>query len=480
MPSLSSPKRKSLSNRIREWAFRPVDHASFTFFRIAFGVLMVVEVYRYFDHGWIASYWINPRFLFKYYGFSWVDPWPGPGMSIHWAVMGILAAFIAAGFLYRVSAALFFVAITYTFLLDQATYLNHMYLICLLSFLLIFVPANRAWSVDPLLGLAKRSRTIPAWALWMFRFQFAVVYFYGGIAKISPDWLRGEPMRTWIAGKVDLPIIGPYVDTHWMPLALSYGGLALDLAIAPLLLWRRTRVVAVVAAMLFHFLNAKMFNIGIFPWLAAAATFLFLSPSWPRQLLGLLRIRGPAAPVPDPEQESHRNQTAVLCLAGIYILVQLLVPLRHLLYPGSVDWTYEGHRFSWRMKLHDRKAQARFYVTDPNTGREFVAKNSDYLTARQQRKMGPRPDMILQYAHYLAASTPCYGPSPIRVEARIFSSLNRRKSQLFVNPTVNLAAQPRTLRHAAWLMPLTEPLPDVPPRAATKKEIEENGDAEGD
>src|ERR1700736_4041134 len=124
---------KELQNR----AFAPVDIASLVFFRIAFGLLMVWEVWRYFRYGWIATYWIEPRFLFKYYGFSWVEPWPGNGLYIHWAILGVLGLFIAAGFLYRLSAALFFAGYTYTFLLDQSRWLNHTYLICLFSFLLI-------------------------------------------------------------------------------------------------------------------------------------------------------------------------------------------------------------------------------------------------------------------------------------------------------------------------------------------------------
>lgn len=433
---------------------------------------MMVEVYRYFSHRWIWTHSIAPRFMFKYYGFSWVEPWPGNGMYIHWFVLGILAGFIAIGFLYRLSAALFCVGITYVFLLDQARYLNHMYLICLLSFLLVFVPANRAWAVDPLIGLTKSAGTIPAWALWLFRLQLAIVYFYGGIAKISPDWLHGEPMRTWIAGRSHLPIIGPWVDTRWMPLALSYGGLLLDLSTAPLLLWPRTRIFAFFVLMLFHFLNANMFQIGIFPWLAAAATFLFLSPSWPRQLLRFFRISAAPQATPGEFTPGYARQVTVLSLAGAYLLMQLLVPLRHLLIPGPVDWTYEGHRFSWRMKLHLRQPYAaRFSVTDPNSGREFIAPLSDYLTPAQEKRMPFRPDMILQFAHYLAETSPRSGPLPIEVHARIMTSLNRRKPQLFVNPVVDLAAQPRTLGHASWLMPLTEPLPTErpPPRGSASR-----------
>ena len=44
--------------------------------------------------------------------------------------------------------ALFAVGYTYFFLIDQAQYQNHYYLICLVSTLMILVPAHRALSLD--------------------------------------------------------------------------------------------------------------------------------------------------------------------------------------------------------------------------------------------------------------------------------------------------------------------------------------------
>src|SRR3984893_1669814 len=186
---------KSFLSNVRNRAFVPRDIASLVFFRIAFGLLMIWQVGRYWANDWIAIQWLEPRFLFKYYGFSWVHPWPGNWLYIHWTALGIFALFVAAGFLYRLSAALLFLSYAYFFLLDEAWYVNHSYLVCLFAFLLIFVPANRALSIDAWLNPGLRSQTTPAWTLWLLRAQMGVVYFYSGVAKLSPDWLRGEPLR---------------------------------------------------------------------------------------------------------------------------------------------------------------------------------------------------------------------------------------------------------------------------------------------
>ena len=445
--------------RLQKSAFAPVNIASLVFFRIAFGLLMVWEVYRYFANGWIAQHWLEPRFLFKYYAFSWVHPWPGHWLYIHWAALGLFALFIAAGFLYRISAALFFLSYTYFFLLDEAWYVNHTYLICLFSFLLIFIPANRAVSVDAWLRPRLRSGTTPTWTLWLLRGQMGMVYFYGGVAKIASDWLHGEPMRTRMAHNTDFPLLGRFFRDEWAVYAVSYGGLLLDLLIVPFLLWRRTRIGAFCVAVGFHLINAHAFVIGIFPWLAICATTLFFSPDWPRRMIGLVRRLSEPALTHDERTPSPSRQLVVLSLAAVYLLIQLFVPLRYLLWPGGIEWTLIDHRFSWRMMLVNRKARSYFYVTDPNNGRTQQVRPEQFLNWRQTAMLAYQPDLPLQFAHYLASVTPRTGPKPLKVEARIFVSINGRKPELFLDPNADLAAELRPLGRPRWLLPVHEPLP---------------------
>ncbi len=140
-------------------------------------------------------------------------------------------------------------------------------------------------------------------------------------------------------------------------------------------------------AVIFHLINARLFEIGIFPWLAIAATTLFLPPDWPRRALSRFRPGKGSAPAAAPEMPPSNHPTLVLSLLAVYAVIQLLVPLRHVLYPGSVDWTYEGHRFSWRMKLHNRDAWARFHVMDDNSGQAVEVNPSSYVSHRQAAKM---------------------------------------------------------------------------------------------
>ena len=178
--------------------FQEVDAASLAVFRLVFGGILLWEVWRYFSHGWIARYYISPTFHFKYYGFGWVEPLAGSGMYWHFAGLALLAGLIAVGALYRLATILFFVGFTYVFLLDQTRYLNHFYFVILLAFLLCILPANRVFSWSARSRPHDAPATVRAWTVWLVRFQLEVLYIYAGLVKLNPDWLRLEPMRTWL------------------------------------------------------------------------------------------------------------------------------------------------------------------------------------------------------------------------------------------------------------------------------------------
>jgi vitamin K-dependent gamma-carboxylase-like protein len=451
-------RRSALAARL----FAPVDIASLVVFRIAFGAVMAIEAYRYLSSGWIRRYWIDPQFYFTFQGFDWVHPWGGNGMFVHFGVLGALALCVMAGLCYRLTTALFFVGFTYVFLLDKTNYLNHFYLICLLALVLFVVPAHRSFSIDARINPALRSATVPAWALWLVRFQVGIAYFFGGIAKLNNDWLHGEPLRHWLLDSMDFPVIGRWFDAPVMPYLFSYGGLALDLGAVPLLLWRRSRPFMFAALVAFHLTNTQLFNIGIFPYLMLGATTIFFAPDWPRRALALIgrglgldppKEREPAPP-PPPVARLRPAQWALVAFLGLFAAYNVLMPLRHFAYPGQVHWTEEGHRFAWHMKLRDKEAQdAVFVVTQPG-GKVSEVQAAEFLTPRQVVKMSTRPDMILQAAHEVARRARAAGEGAVQVRARTSVSLNGRPPQPLVDPKVDLAAQPRTIGHASWIVPL--------------------------
>lgn len=438
----------------------PTDIASLVVFRVCFGAILVWECYRYIQ--WIEPYYITPDFHFTYYGFEWVRPLPGEGMYWYFGLMALLAFCVGIGLFYRLSASLLFCAVTYFFLLDQSRYLNHVYLVCIISFLMIFVPAHKAGSIDSWRRPSLRSESIPGWSIFLLRAQIGLVYFYGGLAKLNVDWLRGEPMRTWLGKRSDFTLlngtipIGRWFTEEWVVYFYSYGGIAFDLFIVPLLIWKRTRIWALAVAVMFHLSNAWMFTIGIFPWFMIGATLLFLSPDWPRRVLNRpLRQATPTQPMGEYYGPVRLRGATALGI-GAFLLIQLLVPFRHVLYPGSVHWTEEGHRFSWHMKLRYKEANGAFVVTLPS-GKEEVVRTRMHLSDLQCREMIKRPDMILQYCHFLADDYRKKGLGRVAVRALVAVSLNGRNMRWLINPQADLASQPRNLRHASWILGLHDP-----------------------
>lgn len=488
----------SLKNSLRHkwqsfetYLWQPVDVATLATFRFVFGALMVWEVYRYFEYDRIYRYYIEPNVYFPYEFFPFVKPWPGDLMYLHFYVMGLCAAGVMLGFFYRISIIGFFLTYTYVFLIDKTQHNNHYYLIILLSFLMMFTDAHRWLSVDKLFLDRLKSEVIPFWQQFILRTQMVIVYFYAGVAKINVDWLQGEPVGSWIRSRGYYPIdtalyhfgedsiafdiavkVSEFFVSPWAPYFFAYGGLLFDLSIGFLLWWKHTRLLALFPLFFFHLMNKYLFNIGIFPYLAIGSTILFADPDWPRQLLRLPR---PTLPESWPRRPLHHLMTGGVVL---YLTVQILVPLRHWLYPGDVAWNEEGHRYSWRMKLRDKDAYVIFRVTDPATDTTWEVDLESELTPRQIRKMSHRPDMIYYYAQHLKQVTQAAGIENPIIQVEGWASLNGRPYQPFIDPEVNLAAiddyYSNIFAHGDWILPVKKDVPiERYPEAQTELQDDE-------
>ncbi len=438
--------------------FSNTDIAPLIFFRIAFGMIMLWLVSIYFFYGSIKPQYIDPKFFFTYLGFEWVKPWPGMGMYIHFAALGILSIFITIGFIYRASITLFFLGFTYIFLLDKTHYQNHFYLICLVSFLMIFIPCNKKLSVDSFINPKIRSEFAPTWSLWTLRLQFAIVYVFAGIAKINGDWLNGQPMRMTLAVRSDLyNFVGPYFKEEWVVYLFSYSGLFLDLFVVPLLFWKPTRLIALFASILFHRTNSLFFGLDIFPLFMMIATFMFLPANWFRFDFSPKKINLESSDTFENIPSLNPLRKTAMILLCAYFLFQFLIPFRHFLYPGNVSWTEEGHRFSWRMMLRHKVGKTQLVAYDPD---HRISVNNEYFLHKGQiQAMQTRPDMIVQFSHFIAEDLTQKGYSSIKVKAISKASLNGRKFQQFINPNIDMNSQNITIAHTNWVVPLKHPVP---------------------
>jgi len=436
--------------------FQPVDAAFLVYFRVVFGLSMIYWIGKGWYTGLAHIQYVAPRFHFSYYGFEWLQPWLGNGVHLLLGMMAVASLFVVIGYFYRVSALVVAAGFTYLFLLDKSGYQNHYYLISLIGAIMVVMPAHVLWAVDAWQRPAIRSRTVPAWTLWLLRFQVGVPYFYGGLAKITGDWLLGEPMRLALAQKAWFPVLGPFFASEWGVQFFVWGGLLFDLLVVPALMWRPTRFPAFVACVLFHILNATLWPIGVFPWLMILLTAVYFPPDWPSVLLKRSRADVARTTLTWSSTSVWQKLTAAALL--LFIAIQVLVPFRHYLNQGNDSWTEEAHCFSWHMMLRAKSCGVRFYATDPRSGRTGTIDLRPYVTELQANRFGRDPRAIHQLARYVARDLRTKGFDDVEIRVLALVSLNGRKPQMMIDPTVDLGSQPVTWAKPAWILPLHEPL----------------------
>ncbi len=434
---------------------QPVSIAPLVSFRLIFGAVMLYSSLRFWALGWIEDHFIDTQLTFKYFGFEWVQLLPPFGMYALHAAMVVGALGITIGLLYRFSAVLFFLTFTYIELIDLTYYLNHYYFVSLASLLLILVPAHRRFSADAWLWPSIRRSQTPRWTIGIFQLQLAIVYIYAGLAKINTDWLlRALPLRIWVPANDALPLIGPLFSWKLTPWLFSWAGMLYDTTIVFWLMWKKTRLPAYITVIVFHTLTGLMFQIGVFPLVMIGATWIFFSPDFHERFIGWLEKRLRLPSIPDisltPLRATPRISWVFL---SCFFAFQLVFPWRYLLYPGNVFWTEEGYRFSWRVMLMEKAGTATFYVKDGGTGREGVVDNSEFLKPHQEKQMAMQPDLILQYARFLADHYERQGVRDPAVRVEAYVTLNARPSRLLIDPEADLTRLRDGWKPKDWILP---------------------------
>lgn len=425
--------------------------APLVIFRIAFGSLMFISILRFILKGWVSSMYIMPKMFFPYYGFEWVKPLPAEGMYIVFGLLLVCSAAIAFGFLYRLSTILFFVLFTYVELIDKTNYLNHYYFISLISFLIIFIPAGKAFSLDNKIFKRGEIKEVPYFFLFLLQLQMFVVYFFAGVAKLNYDWLvEAMPLKIWLPAYSHYPIIGQFMEEEWTAYLFSWFGCVYDLCIGFLLFNRRTVKFAYVLVIIFHVFTAMFFNIGMFPYIMMTITIVFFGEE---MHMGILeKLRSLFRYSSSPEGEWSKPVYLLKYVLVIYFIVQFVMPFRYLLYKGDLFWTEQGYRFSWRVMLMEKAGTAFFYVREKNTSKEIEIDNKEHLTYMQEKMMATQPDMMVDYAKYLKSYYKQKGFVDPEVRAQGFVTLNGSGTREFVNKSIDLSLQSNSFfSNKSWI-----------------------------
>jgi len=451
-----------MKSKLKAYIDKKVDVAPLVVFRLGFGFIMLYSITRFWSKGWIETVYINPKYHFKYYGFEWVKVL-GDYTYVLFALCGAAAFFVAIGFKYRLAIITFFLSFTYIELMEKATYLNHYYFISVLSFLMIFLPANVSFSLDSFLN-NKEYKKVPRWAIDSVKLLLTIVYFYAGLAKINSDWLfKAMPLKIWLPSKYDLPIIGDtLMNQNWFHFLMSWSGMLYDLLIPFFLLYRKTRVIAFVFVIFFHVFTGVLFPIGMFPYVMIVSTLVFFDAGFHHRIINFISkvlkrlVKIDFQKLKIKSIYTLKYKRIIIPIVLLFFVLQLLIPFRYLLYPGELFWTEEGYRFSWRVMLMEKMGHATFKIVDSKTKQFFYVDNSDFLTPLQEKQMSFQPDFILDYAHYLGNHFKNQGHKNIEVYVESYVALNGRLSKPFIDKEVNLYQEKESFKHKYWILPFKD------------------------
>ena len=455
-----------ISKWINHLTKNPVSIFPLIVFRISFGLILFISTLRFILKGWVIDLYIKPTYFFTYYGFDWINPVSNNFIYIVFFLLLVCSLMITLGLFYRYSSLLFFILFTYIELIDKTNYLNHYYFISLISFLMIFLPANRFFSVDNIIGICNECTIVKAWQINIIKLQVGIVYLFAGVAKLNYHWLiEAQPLTNWLKHQSDFPIIGSLFLYDTTAYLFSWAGAIFDLVIFFVLANKKYRVYGYVIVVVFHILTSIMFPIGVFPLVMIVATLIFFSDQFHQNVLSFLGKKNTSISIKNKE-DNQENKVDKLIKAALisFFIIQLLIPFRYLLYPGKLFWTEQGYRFSWRVMLIEKAGYAQFYIHEPKMKRKMLIETRNYLTPQQEKMMSTQPDMILQFAHYLSSEFKDstieetngeiikLGNNP-KITADVKVSLFNKGSKDFINQNTNLSMENRGFMNKEWILP---------------------------
>ena len=441
------------------------DSSILAVYRIFFGLLMFVSLLRFWLKGWIDELYLLPSYHFSYLGFEWIEPL-GNNTYFLFLICSISSICILLGLKYRLSIIIFFLSFTYIELMDKTTYLNHYYFISILSFLLIFIPANASFSIDNI--ISKRTYTnVPRWTVDSIKLLISIVYIYAAIAKLNSDWIvDAMPLKIWLSSNYDLPILGYLFQQEWVHYFMSWAGLLYDFSIPFLLYYSRTRLFGFFLVIIFHLLTKVLFPIGMFPYIMIFSSLIFFSANFHRIVINnfkafLNRIIDLKKDIKTIDFYIIKYSKSTLIIVSLFFILQLLIPFRYLLYPGELLWHEQGYRFSWRVMLVEKTGIANFKIVNPVDSTYFYVDNTKFLTPLQEKQMSFQSDMILEYAHWLGDFYSKYDNDKVQVFVDSYVSLNGRKSQRYVSNNIDLYSIKRSLKNKEWIIPLRDEIKGI-------------------
>jgi hypothetical protein len=428
--------------------FRPVDNIQLVAFRAVYGFFLLAEAWGAIITGWVQRVFVEPKFTFPFMAFDFLQPLEGNGMIAYYLVMGLFALLVMLGWYYRQAIIAYSLLWAGVYFMQKSSYNNHYYLMLLFNFLFCLVQANSSLSLDVKRKRLEPSDYCPQWNVWIFKAMILLVYFYSAVAKMYPAWVNAVPVKIWFTNKADYFLLGPLLQEEAFQYFVAWGGIAFDLLIGPALLWRKTRTYAFIASLFFHLFNSIVFQVGVFPYLGISFALFFFEPSLLRK-----RLKLPTIPELKTGVQWTSRRKGIAVLLSAFLLLQILLPLRHWYFPGDVNWTEEGHRLSWHMMLRVKRGTVQLKLVDHVSDRTEWIPLNEHLSPKQARLIATRPDLLWQFIQYLKDYYREKGRSNFSIYAEGAVSLNDAPVRALYDPGYDLVkAEWSAFKTSEWVL----------------------------
>ena len=432
---------------MNKFLFKHIDNTGLVLFRVAFGLLIAIEGFGAIATGWVRRTLIEPEFTFNFIGFDFLQPLPGIWMYVYFALMGLFGVFVMLGYKYRFSMFCYALMWSCVYLMQKTSYNNHYYLMMLLCWIMVFLPAHRWFSIDSWKSLKIKSPSMPRWVILILILQVWIVYTYASVAKMYPDWLDTTVAELFMRGKQNYWLIGSFLQLDWVHWCIAYVGILFDLLIIPVMLWRRTRMLGFCISVFFHLFNSFVFQIGIFPYMSIAFGLFFFTPELLRKRFLPKKTLYTEGEIIVPEYKKP-----LITALSIYFAFQILLPLRHWTFKDDVLWTEEGHRLSWRMMLRSRSANLSVYIQHKDSTNRIRYDYKTLLSKKQQRSVKSKPDMLWQLAQRIKQKEAEEGRDvSVYMDARV--KINGGIHSKLIDSDIDLAAEKwYWFKHHDWIL----------------------------
>ena len=110
------------------------------------------------------------------------------------------------------------------------------------------------------------------------------------------------------------------------------------------------------------------------------------------------------------------------------------------------------------MLVRGKRSALRIVATDTTTGTTGAVDLRRYVTPLQLPKVARDPRLILQLAHHVEHDLRVKGFDTVELRAIALVSLNGRKPQYLIDPTVDLVKAEAGWGPPEWIVPLRESL----------------------